>query len=103
MSEERGMILGPAELRQTLRERRPGKGWRYSNKEAERMIAEQYDLRTRPAPATEKALREAFESGYSQGHNDTVESCVRDQKEAATEYVEAELPAASFATPESKK
>ena len=59
MNEERTMILEPAELRQALRERRPGKGWSYSNKEAERMIAEQYDLRARPEPTAKKALREA--------------------------------------------
>ena len=29
---------------------------------------------------------DAFEAGYMQGHNDTVESCVRDSKEAAMDY-----------------
>jgi len=29
---------------------------------------------------------DAFESGYIQGHNDTVEHCVRNPKEAAEEY-----------------
>ena len=74
------------------------------------------DYLARPAPAPEKALREAyqqglanmsanfhdfiadaFESGYMQGHNDTVESCFRDSKEAATEYIEFDLPKALLA------
>jgi hypothetical protein len=30
-----------------------------------------------------RVRKEAFEAGYNQGHNDTVESCVRDSAEAA--------------------
>lgn len=33
-----------------------------------------------------KTKWDAFESGYAQGHNDTVESCVRDPEEAAVDY-----------------
>ncbi len=33
------------------------------------------------------AMVDAFESGYSQGHNDTVEGCVRDVGEAFYDYL----------------
>ena len=32
-------------------------------------------------------IRDAFEAGYSRGHNDTVESCVVDMRQAADEYL----------------
>jgi hypothetical protein len=38
---------------------------------------------------------DAFEAGYMQGHNDMVESCVRDSKEAASDYFEFKKPAPS--------
>lgn len=48
-------------------------------------------------PSSEKALRDAFESGYSQGHNDTVEGTVRDMRDAANDYL------ASSPAPEAPK
>ena len=35
-------------------------------------------------------IREAFEAGYTQGHNDTIESCVRDYRQAADDYLESQ-------------
>jgi hypothetical protein len=48
---ERAQVLGPAELRNRLRSRTPGKGWAISHKAAERLIAEQYDLRRLSPPS----------------------------------------------------
>lgn len=33
--------------------------------------------------------QDAFEAGYAQGHNDTVEGCVRDMHDAANDYIAA--------------
>ena len=37
-------------------------------------------------------IADAYESGYMRGHNDTVEGCFTDSMEAATDYIEFELP-----------
>lgn len=34
-------------------------------------------------------LRDIFETGYSQGHNDTVEGHARDMREASKEYIDS--------------
>ena len=48
----------------------------------------------------DEAIRlEAFEAGYTQGHNDTVESCVRDYKEAASDYILFAAPGHAFLYP----
>lgn len=33
--------------------------------------------------------RDAFEAGYAQGHNDTVEGCTRDMRDASNDYIAA--------------
>jgi len=60
-----------------------------------RIAQENLELRDRLAArlsepeAVRSRMWDAFEAGYIQGHNDTVESCVRDSKEAACEYFES--------------
>ena len=49
----------------------------------------------------DEAIRlEAFEAGYTQGHNDTVESCVRDYKEASSDYILSAEPAQDDGKPD---
>ena len=35
----------------------------------------------------DRIRKDAFEAGYSQGHNDTVENCARDMHDASTDYI----------------
>ena len=44
-------------------------------------------IRKALAKREQKAQEDAFEAGYTQGHNDTVEGCVRDMHDAAKDYL----------------
>ena len=58
----------------------------------DKFLAEVHERESGQGEAERSALWDAFEAGYMQGHNDTVESCVRDSKDAASDYFES-MPA----------
>lgn len=48
-----------------------------------------YELSLLIAARDAEIRQDAFEAGYAQGHNDTVEGCVRDMHDAANDYIAA--------------
>jgi len=56
------------------------------------ILRAQNDCKQRRIRLLEKAIRDSFESGYSQGRNDTAESRIRIYSDAADDYLkEAKL------------